>query len=240
MIKKILAGVISISMVVAMTGCGSSAAKTDNAGTTGQTAAQVEFKGNDGSDTKTLVAYFSYFDNTDGENITSKQYADAMASASVTVVDGKRRGNNDIVADILKDQTGADVFSIITSEQYSPDYDGGIVEKAQEDGRNKVKPALASHLSNLSQYDTVILLFPTWWYDMPMAVYSFLEEYDFSGKTIAPIATSGGSGLVDTVDSIKKLEPNATVTDGLAIAQEAVVNSGADIEAWLSKVGIGK
>lgn len=222
MIKKLFAGVLVVAMTVSLTACGGGNNNTSNA-TTGQTVADVTFDGSGDQSNKTLIAYFSYFDNTDSEKINTKKYADAIASASVTMVDGKRKGNNDVVADILKDQTGADVFSIITAEQYSPDYDGGFVEQAQVDLRNQVKPALASHISNLDQYDTVILLFPTWWYDMPMALYTFFDEYDFSGKTIAPIATSGGSGLVDTVNSIKKLEPNATVTEGLEIYQTDVV-----------------
>lgn len=202
------------------------------------TVEQTEFTGSGNTDNKILVAYFSYFDNTDSEKINSKKYADSMASASVTVVDGKRYGNNDIVADIIKQQTGADVFSILTAQQYTPDYDDGIVEQARTDGQNKDKPELASHIVNIEQYDTIIILFPTWWYDMPMAMYTFFDEYDLSGKTIAPVATSGGSGLVDTVDTIKKLEPNATVTEGLAIYQTDVVNSGTAIAEWLGKVGI--
>lgn len=239
--KRILAGVLACAMMTSLAACGSQSSNAGaEQGTTGETVAQVEFKGNDNSSSKVLIAYFSYFDNTDGEKINSKQYADAMASCSVTVVDGKRRGNNDIVADMLAEQTGADQFSILTSQKYSPDYDGGVVSQAQIDGKNKVKPELASHISNLDQYDTVILLFPTWWYDMPMAVYTFLDEYDLSGKTIAPIATSGGSGLVDTVAAIKKEEPGANVTDGLAIYQDDITKADPGISAWLSKIGISK
>lgn len=192
------------------------------------------------SGSKILVAYFSYFDNTESDKINSKTYADAMSSASVTIVNGKRYGNNDIVADIIRQQTGADVFAILTEQQYSPDYDGGIVSQAREDGKNKTRPALSSHITNLDQYDTVILLYPIWWYDMPMAVYTFFDEYNFAGKTIAPVATSGGSGLVDTVNSIKSLEPDAKVTEGLAISQTDVVNSGSAISSWLNKIGINR
>lgn len=240
--KKLITIMALCTAAVMLVSCGTKKTGSDATNsTTAQTASQVEFQGGGDSSNHILVAYFSYFDNTDntdGENIMSNQYADAMASASVTVVDGKRRGNNDIVADMLKEQTGADVFSILTKEQYSPDYDGGFVQQALEDGKNQLRPELASEITNLDQYDTVILLFPTWWYDMPMAVYTFLDQYDFSGKTIAPVATSGGSGLVDTVAAIKKAEPQATVTEGLAIAQESVVDAAPDISSWLAKTGI--
>lgn len=269
-VKCMTAGILVLSMVAGFTGCQqNSSSQTSNQqsgqgtsqsglasnqsgqGTsqTGQnsnqsvqdgTAAQNSDLKSGGSGSKILVAYFSYFDNTESDKINSKTYADAMSSASVTIVNGKRYGNNDIVADIIRQQTGADVFAILTEQQYSPDYDGGIVSQAREDGKNKTRPALSSHISNLDQYDTVILLYPIWWYDMPMAVYTFFDEYNFAGKTIAPVATSGGSGLVDTVNSIKSLEPDAKVTEGLAISQTDVVNSGSAISSWLNKIGINR
>lgn len=235
-LRRVISGAMAVLTLFSLTACGGTAAS--DKGLSDVTVAQTEFTGSDKADNKILIAYFSYFDNTDSEKINSKRYADSMASASVTVVDGKRYGNNDIVADIIKQQTGADVFSILTAQQYSPDYDDGIVEQAKTDGQNKVKPELASHISNIDQYDTIIVLFPTWWYDMPMAMYTFFDEYDLSGKKIAPVATSGGSGLVDTVNTIKKLEPGATVTDGLAIYQTEVVNAGNAVAEWLGKTGI--
>ena len=235
-LKRFFSVAVAALTLVSLSACGGTT--ETNKGLSDVTVEQTEFTGSGKTDNKILVAYFSYFDNTDSEKINSKKYADSMASASVTVVDGKRYGNNDIVADIIKQQTGADVFSILTAQQYSPAYDDGIVEQARTDGQNKVKPELASHISNIDQYDTIIVLFPTWWYDMPMAMYTFFDEYDLSGKTIAPVATSGGSGLVDTVNTIKKLEPDATVTEGLAIYQTEVVNAGSAVAEWLNKVGI--
>ena len=253
-IKKTAACILTVCATLGLTACGSQSANSDITSAS-KTITRSQFNENnengsvsDNSNASTgtnttnnshiLVTYFSYFDNTEADKINSKRYADSLCSASVTMVNGKRKGNNDIIAEYIKQQTGADVFSILTEQQYSPDYDDGVVEQARTDGRNKVKPALASHISNLDQYDTIILLYPIWWYDMPMAMYTFFDEYDFSGKTIAPIATSGGSGLVDTVKSIKQLEPDAKVTDGLSIMQDKVTSSGSDIAAWLTKNGI--
>lgn len=239
-LRRIFSTFMALFTCTSLVACGTNNSTAGNSGLSGQTVAQTEFNGSDNGNSKILIAYFSYFDNTDSQNITSKKYADAMSSASVTTLNGQKYGNNDVVADILKQKTGADVFSIITSQQYSPDYDGGIVEQAQIDARNKTRPELASHISNIDQYDTIILLYPIWWYDMPMAVYTFFDEYDFSGKTIAPIVTSDGSGLLNTVSSIKNLEPNANVTEGLAIYQTNVANSSNEISEWLNKIGITK
>lgn len=257
-IKKTLAYIITAGAVLGLTACGSSTASSDNNSTL-KTVAQSQFNGGSSNNSSSndsnsspninnpdnnsgknhiLIAYFSYFDNTESDKINSKTYADSLCSASVTMVNGKRKGNNDIIAEYLKQQTGADVFTILTEQQYSPDYDNGVVEQARTDGKNKVKPALASHITDISQYDTIIVLYPIWWYDMPMAMYTFFDEYDFSGKTIAPVVTSGGSGLVDTVKTIKQLEPGAKVTDGLSIMQDKVADSGSDIQTWLTKNGI--
>ena len=242
-LKKTLACILTASAILGLTACGSKTSSSDNSETL-KTVAQSQFNGGSNSSTSSdnkshiLIAYFSYFDNTESDKINSKTYADSLCSASVTMVNGKRKGNNDIIAEYLKQQTGADVFTILTEQQYSPNYDDGVVEQARTDGKNKVKPALASHINDISQYDTIIVLYPIWWYDMPMAMYTFFDEYDFSGKTIAPVVTSGGSGLVDTVKTIKQLEPNAKVTDGLSIMQDKVADSGSDIQTWLTKNGI--
>ncbi len=246
--KKLSAYVITAGTILCLTACGNTAGSdttsqntvsTQSANVSGISSNNASESGNNTSgNSHILVAYFSYFDNTDSDKINSKRYADSLCSASVTMVDGRRKGNNDVIADYIKQQTGADVFSIITEQQYSPNYDDGVVEQARTDARNKVKPALSSHIDNIDQYDTIIVLYPIWWYDMPMAMYTFFDEYDFSGKTIAPVVTSGGSGLVDTIKTIKQLEPNATVTDGLSIMQEKVAGAGSDISAWLSKNGI--
>lgn len=253
-IKKSLACILTASAVLGLTACGNTSTSSGT-NTSSNTVAQSQFNTSNGSNTTSdnnssadgssnngnshiLIAYFSYFDNTDSDKINSKIYADALCSASVTMVNGKRKGNNDVIADYLKQQTGADVFSILTEQQYSPDYDGGVVEQARADGKNKVKPALASHIANIDQYDTIIVLYPIWWYDMPMAMYTFFDEYNFTDKTIAPVVTSGGSGLVDTVKTIKQLEPDANVTEGLAIMQDKVADAGSDISAWLTKNGI--
>jgi len=231
--KKKLSLLLVIAVLSAlMTACGTQSTPANTAAPAANTTAP------EAGSRRILVVCFSYFDNTDGENITSQQYADALSSASVTVVDGKRRGNNDVVADTIRAQTGADLFSIRTEEPYPSDYDGGFVQQMLQDNKDHRQPVLASQTPDLSQYDTVVLLYPIWWYDLPMAVYAFLDAYDLSGKTVAPVATSGGSGLVDTVSAIRKAEPGATVKAGLAIRAEDAASCGPAVASWLTQTGI--
>ena len=94
---------------------------------------------------------------------------------------------------------------------------------------------------NIDQYDTIFLGYPNWWGDMPMILYTFLDQYDLSGKTIVPFNTNGGSGFSNTISTITKLEPNATVVkDGLAISRDNIQDAEPDIISWLNGLGYKK
>ena len=113
-----------------------------------------------------------------------------------------------------------------------------MLDIAQEEQADNARPAIAEAIENFAQYDVVYLGFPNWWGDMPMILYTFLEEYDFSGKTIAPFVTSGGSGFSNTLSTIASMEPNATVTEGLSLGSSTAADSGSDVTQWLSGIGL--
>ncbi len=167
---------------------------------------------NEGSGTDMLVAYFSYAENAD-----LPDGVDASATASIQVWGNETTGNTGVVAAMIAETTGADLFSIQTAEKYPDTYDATI-DKGQEERNANARPELATHIENLDSYDVIFLGFPNWWGDMPMAMYSFLDEVDLSGKTIVPFVTSGGSGFSRTISTIESMEPGATVQEGLSIA----------------------
>lgn len=102
-----------------------------------------------------------------------------------------------------------------------------------------MRPELIFHVDNMADYDIIFLGYPNWWQDMPMAVYSFLEEYDFSGKTIIPFTVTAGSGLSDTISSISDTASDAEVVeDGLHIPMEEAADAGPQVEEWLSGLDI--
>lgn len=148
-------------------------------------------------------------------------------------------GNTKKVAEKIKDETSADIFSIVTKEEYPQNYED-TVDVAKKEQRENARPELSTHIDNLSQYDTIFIGFPNWWGDMPMALYTFFDEYDFSGKTMVPFCTHGGSGLSDTVNSIKKEESNATVFEGLAIRDSNIDKSDDDVITWLEGLNLEK
>ena len=108
-----------------------------------------------------------------------------------------------------------------------------------EEQEKELRPELSNHVENFEQYDTVILGFPNWWGDLPMPVYSFLEEYDFAGKTIIPFVTHGGSGFSATTDTISQLQPDAQVSDNtLSLSREDVADAEDEVKKWAQGLGL--
>lgn len=185
-----------------------------------------------GAQSSLLVAYFSY-----AENAALPDDVDASASASIQPWNGALTGNTGVVADMIAQATGADLFSIRTVEQYPDTYDATI-DQGQQERSEGARPELATHLENLDSYDTIFLGFPNWWGDMPMAVYTFLDEVDLSGKTVIPFVTSGGSGFSNTISTIQQMEPQATVQEGLSIGASSATGAQQQVESWLSELGL--
>jgi flavodoxin len=178
---------------------------------------------------KVLVAYFS-MPETSG--------VDTVSGASRIVVDGTVMGNVEFVANCIQKTVGGDLFTIRTARTY-PGEHNALTEAAQQEQRANAHPALATHITNLQDYDTIFLGYPIWWYDLPMPLYSFFDEYNFSGKTIIPFTVHGGSRLSGTVEKIVRLEPQAAVVrEGLALSRNDVARSERSIIAWLRRIGI--
>jgi len=179
-----------------------------------------------------LIAYFTY-----GENPLLADGVDASTSASIQYRGDALTGNTGLVADMIADATGGELFSILSAELYPDNYDDTI-NVGQSEKNASVRPELTTQIENLDRYDTIFLGFPNWWGDMPMAVYSFLDEYDFSGKTIIPFVTSGGSGFSNTIHAIENAEPDATVLEGLSLRNNRSTQAESDVAEWLSRLGL--
>lgn len=147
-------------------------------------------------------------------------------------------GNTENVANSIQLQTNADIFEIVPEVPYTDDYDA-LLDLAQEEQRNDIRPAIANDIKNINDYDVVYVGFPNWWGDMPMILYTFFDTYDLSNKTIAPFCTSGGSGMSNTVEEIKNLEENAIVTDGLHVGSSFASDPENDVTEWLQEIGQG-
>ena len=166
---------------------------------------------------KTLIAFFSRAD----ENY----FGGAMRYVKV--------GNTQIVCEMMKDMIPADSFKIEMKEPYSPVY-MTCIEQAKKDLREKTRPELVSMPESIDEYNTVILAYPNYWGTMPMAVVTFLEHFDFKGKTILPLCTNEGSGMGSSERDIKKYTSGADIKKGLSITGSQVANSRQALQRWLS------
>lgn len=143
-------------------------------------------------------------------------------------------GNTEIAAQMLSELTGADLFKIDPILPYSKDYNECIAQ-AQEDQRRDARPELKKYPDSLDSYDTIYLGFPNYWGTMPMPVFTFLEHFDFNGKTIKPFCTHEGSGMGHSEQDIRRICPGANVEKGLAIYGSSVKNAESALKKWSQK-----
>lgn len=144
-------------------------------------------------------------------------------------------GNTETVANYIHEEIGGDIVKLETVQTYPEDYDE-LVDYAREEQRDNTRPELETTIENIEQYDTIFFGYPNWWGDMPMPIYSFLDQYDLSNKTIAPFITHGGSGLSGTSANIANEEPDAVVTEGLAINGDDVDDCQDEVNEWLDEL----
>ena len=170
---------------------------------------------------KTLIAFFPRAD----ENY----FGGAMRYVKV--------GNTEIVVNDMKEMINADTFKIEMKDPYSPVY-MTCIDEAKKDLRAKARPELVSMPASIDEYDTVVLAHPNYWGTMPMAVFTFLENFDFSGKTILPLCTNEGSGMGGSERDIKKTCPGANVKSGLSVTGSEAANAAGRVKKWLAANGL--
>lgn len=252
--KKITAILLSALLVLSLAACGNSnqntvedtpaetevttpATKSDDSSTDESTVELTDDETESAETSGTaeagsgniLIAYFSVME-TDG--------VDTVAGASRVAVNGEVLGNNEYIAKIIQREAGGDLFAIETVQDYPTTHDP-LLEFAYDEKADNARPELAAQIENPDSYDVIFLGYPNWNADLPMPLYTFLEEYDFSGKTIIPFTTHGGSGFSRTIQTISELQPNATViSDGLSISRNSVPGAESDVAAWVNGLNL--
>ena len=163
------------------------------------------------------------------------QAQDSSTDKKVLVAYFSRSGNTRAVADHIKSLTGGDMFEIQVAKPYPEEYHA-CTEVAKKEKEDNARPTLKTKVENMASYDVIFIGYPNWWGTMPMPILTFLESYDFSGKTVVPFATSGGSGFGKTAAALKKsLSPDAALVEG------KLLNTGlspADLRAWCQSLAL--
>ena len=214
--KKIL---LLLLIIFTMSGCGGEEKTPAEPEKKSVEKAPVETS----SDKKILVLYFSR---------TGEEYN----VGTIT------KGNTEIVAEMIAQKVGGDLFEVKPAKPYPNEYQA-CTEIAKTELESNARPAFEKNIDNLTlaQYDTVFIGYPIWWSALPRVMMTFLESNDFSGKKIIPFCTHGGSGLAGTEREIKDACPNSEVLQGLAIVGKTAQNDSAavekDVEAWLKTLG---
>lgn len=243
--RRIIAIFLAAALTLSLTACGnstnessegsepSSGAVQDQASATEEPAQSESGQDDTGTVTDSknsssvLVAYFSWADNAILEDDV-----DAIASPSVIAP-----GNVQELAGWVQEETGGNLFSIRVTEPYSSDWDACLDRANQERGAN-ARPVLEEKVENLEQYDTVFLGYPNWWYGVPMALLTFLEENDLSGKQVYLFCSHGTGGLSNSVDIISEAIPSAMISDNIFDCyEEEASSSQADIQSWVAELG---
>lgn len=220
--KKIISLFMALAMVLSLAACSTNQSPSES--TPEESSSQTNESTSAPSNTngKNLVVYFSMPDNVDD---------------STVVIDGETLGNTQYMAYVIQETVGADIFRIEPETPYPTDHDT-LVDLAKEEQNDNARPSIKDTIENFDTYENIFVGYPNWWGDMPMILYSFFDEYDFSGKTIIPFNTHGGSGFSDTISTIKELEPNAEVLDGKSISRNDIQDAEQEIVDWVNSLGL--
>ena len=211
-------------------------AVADNEAAAGTEAAAVETaadadtaaaEDSSASESKALAVYFSRVGNTD-----FPADVDADSSASIRVDENGLMGNAGQIAAWIAEEAGCETMEILTEDAYPVNYDE-TVNQAKQEQNEGFRPMLKADEKAVEDYDTIYLVFPNWWGDLPMPVFSFLESHDLSGKTVNVFVTHEGSRFSGTVGTIQELEPGAEVLEGLAVQGANVTDEEQNIRQWV-------
>lgn len=219
---------LGIVMIFSLTACSEKAPQSPENGVTTPSADTSNPTGGISDSTNggnnALVVYFSVPDNRDN---------------SYVEVNGEHLGNTQYMAQVIQENTGADIFRIQPTTPYPTDHEA-LLEAAQGEIRTNARPEINGTIENFDSYDVVFVGYPNWNADMPYIMYSFFESYDFSGKTIVPFVTHGGSGFSGTEGTIANLEPNATMLKGKDISRGRIEDAEQEIIDWVDELGLLK
>ena len=221
--KKYAAFLLTAVLGASLAGCGASRGNTRE-----ETAAQTEEAGSseeNAGGSNILIAYFTAAENSG---------VDAEASASYSEVDGEAKGRMEALAEMIQAETGGDLFSIQTEEVYPAD-GGDLIDYAAEEQDEDARPELSTHIENLDNYDTIFIGYPIWWGIAAWPVDSFVENNDFTGKTVIPFATSASSGLGESGQLLADMAGTGDWQEGMRFGSRP---DEADVQEWVNGLGL--
>ena len=218
--KKILSLLLSMTLVFSLAACSGGGA-TSSEGGTSEPSSQMPSESEAPSNSETPEESAEPTEETGGTLIAYFSWS----------------GNTEQMAQMIQTETGGDLFEIEPATPYTDDYNT-LLDVAQQEQADNARPELASQVENWDSYSTVFVGYPDWWSDAPMLIYSFLEAYDWEGKTLVPFCTSGGSGFGRSLDKLPDSAPGANILEGLHVSGSRVDGSSEEIAAWIGGLNL--
>ena len=224
--KKWTSLLLALAMAFSLAACGNSGTQENTseppASVSGSTTEETPVP----TDTETPAEELA-----EGETPTTED------SSSVLIAYFSWSGNTEQVARIIQQETGGDLFEITPATAYTDDYNE-LLDIAQQEQSDDARPELAGQVENWEQYDTIFVGYPNWWSDAPMAVYTFLESYDWDGKTLVPFNTSASGGFGRSLSGLGGSAAGASILDGLSFTERTLGDAQSEVTAWLDGLGL--
>ena len=228
--KKWTALLLALAMTLSLAACGSSGNQenaSDMSASAGGSAAEETPAP---TDTETPAAAPAEDPAESGTSATGDP-------GSVLIAYFSWSGNTEQVAQLIQEATGGDLFEITPAVPYTDDYDE-LLDIARQEQSDSARPELAAQVENWGRYDTVFVGYPNWWSDAPMVVYTFLESYDWTGKTLIPFNTSASGGFGRSLDNLAGSAAGATILEGLSFTERTLGDAQSEVPAWLDGLGL--
>lgn len=230
--KKLVSIVLSLALVVSFAGCGEGAAESQ----VETTATSIQ---SSGLSSETAAEILEMEETSAAVSETSEDWAESENGAGGTLIAYfSWSGNTEQMAQMIQEKTGGDLFEIEPATPYTDDYDT-LLDIARQEQDDNARPQLAAQVDQWDSYDVVFVGYPDWWSDAPMLIYSFLESYDWEGKTLVPFCTSGGSGFGRSLDQLPESAPGAVILEGLHVSGSSVDGASGEIDSWIDSLNLG-
>ena len=232
--KKWISLLLALAMTLSLSACGNSGTQENTSEPPASVSGSTTEETSAPTDTETPAEEPA---EEPSEEPAESETPTTEDSSSVLIAYFSWSGNTEQVAQIIQEATGGDLFEIAPAVPYTDDYDA-LLDVAQQEQAEDSRPELAASVENWDSCDVIFVGYPDWWSDAPMVIYSFLESYDWTGKTLVPFCTSGGSGFGRSLDRLSDSAPGATILEGLHVSGSSAAGSGDQVAEWIAGLGL--
>lgn len=231
--KKVCSILLSMALLVSLAACSGGEPAESEGGASQALASSPEVPAQPASDSAESSAVPEE-PSSSGEPVAPE---DSDEAGGTLIAYFSWSGNTERMARAIQAEIGGDLFKIEPATPYTEEYDA-LLDIARQEQAEDARPELAAQVENWDGYDVIFAGFPNWWSDAPMAVYTFLEAYDFTGKTLIPFNTSASGGFGRSLSGIGESAAGATILEGLALTEGELGNVQSEVSGWLAGLGL--